>query len=171
MPCPQCGHGSLAQGYSPTGSPAPAQSPEFSDLQRILGRTPSRREFYMVRGMVDRNRERIHRLTESLCERFPAPLSRKLIEMRALQVRNKASKDGRPLTHAESVVFAFLEAAKHSGMTDSATKALAEAQLSDANLRLGLSKARCDNDSILPAVLEFPKLPSYLRSDIGCTDS
>ena len=62
--------------------------------------------------------------------------------MRALQVRNKASKDGSALTHAESVVFAFLEAARHSGMMDSATKALAEAQLSDANLRLGLSKAR-----------------------------
>src|SRR5271157_3537174 len=61
LPCPQCGHGSFLQGYSPTGSPAPAQSPELSDVQRILGRMPSRREFNMIRGMTDRDRERIHK--------------------------------------------------------------------------------------------------------------
>ena len=93
-PCPNCGHGSPAQGYSPTGSPAPAQSPEFSDVKQILGRMPSRREFNMVRGMVDRNKERIHRLTQLLCDRFPGPLNRELIEARALQVRSKASKSG-----------------------------------------------------------------------------
>ena len=48
------------------------------------------REFNMVRGIVDKDRERVHRLTELLCERFPAPLNRELIEMRAIQVRNKA---------------------------------------------------------------------------------
>jgi hypothetical protein len=141
-PCPQCGHGSLESGYSPTGSPAPAQSPELSDVKRILGRMPSRREFNMVRGMVDRDKERIHRLVELLCDRFPAPLSQELIEMRALQVRRKASKSGSDLTHAECAVFAFLEAAKQSGMLDSATKALAEAQLLDANLRLGLARVK-----------------------------
>jgi len=141
-PCPQCGHGSVSQRYSPTGSPAPAQSPELSEVRRIIGRTPSRREFYMVRGMVDRNRERIHRLAELLRERFPAPLSRELIEARALQVRNKASKAGSDLTHAECVTFAFLEAASRSGMLDRALTSLAEAQLLDANLKLGLSAAR-----------------------------
>jgi hypothetical protein len=140
--CPQCGFGSLIDGLSQTGSPAPAQSPEFSDVQRILGRTPSRREFNMVRGMIDKDRERIHRLTELLCEKVPTPLSRELVEMRATQVRNRARKSGTELTHAESVVYAFMEAAKHSGVVDYATKALAEAQLLDSNLRLGLSKAR-----------------------------
>src|SRR5271157_517975 len=141
LPCPHCGHGSV-QGYSPTGSPAPAQSPELADVQRILGRMPSRREFNMVRGMVDRDKERIHRLAELLCQRFAAPLSQELIELRALQVRHKASKNGSGLTHAECVIFAFLEAAKHSGMHENAMKALAEAQLLDANLRLGMSKVK-----------------------------
>ncbi|MGH9920525.1 MAG: zinc ribbon domain-containing protein, partial [Nitrososphaerales archaeon] len=142
LACPQCGSGSFIHGYSPTGSPAPAQSPEFSDVRQILGRMPSRREFNMVRGMIDRDKERIHRLVELLCNKFPAPLSRELIEMRALQVRKKASKSGSDLTHAECVVFAFLEAARHSGMLEPATRALGEAQLLDANLRLGLSKAK-----------------------------
>src|SRR5438093_2376617 len=140
--CPQCGHGSPTDGYSPTGSPGPAQSPVLSDVRRILGRTPSMREFNMVRGIIDKDRERVHKLTELLCERFPAPLSRELIEMRAIQVRNKALKSGTQLTHAESVIFSFLEASRHSGMLESATKALAESQLLDANLRLGLSVAK-----------------------------
>src|SRR5713101_2890760 len=140
--CPQCGHGSPTDGYGPTGSPGPAQSPELSDVQRILGRTPSMREFNMVRGIIDKDRERVHRLTELLCERFPAPLSRELIEMRAIQVRNKARKSGTEVTHAESVIFSFLEAARYSGMLESATRALAESQLLDANLRLGLSVAK-----------------------------
>jgi len=141
LPCPHCGHGSI-EGYSPTGSPAPAQSPELADVQRILGRMPSRREFNMVRGMVDRDKERIHRLAELLCQRHQAPLSEELIELRALQVRNKAAKSGSELTHAECVTFAFLEAAKHSGTLQIAMKALAEAQLLDSNLRLGLSKMK-----------------------------
>jgi hypothetical protein len=111
-------------------------------VQRILGRTPSRREFNMVRGMIDKDRERIHRLTELLCEKVPTPLSRELVEMRATQVRNRARKSGTELTHAESVVYSFMEAAKHSGVVDHATKGLAEAQLLDSNLRLGLSRAR-----------------------------
>jgi hypothetical protein len=92
--------------------------------------------------MIDRNKERIHRLTELLCDRFPAPLNRGLIEMRALQVKNKASKSGSGLTHAECVLFAFLEAAKRLGMLDKGLNALAEAQLLDANLRLGLSNSK-----------------------------
>ncbi len=141
-PCPQCGHGSVSEGYSPTGSPAPAQSPELSDVKRIIGRMPSRREFNMVRGMVDRKKERIHRLTEAICERFPAPVNRELVEARAIQVRSKASKAGYDLTNAECVTFAFLEAAKRLGMLDRAVTSLAEAQLLDANLKLGLSTAR-----------------------------
>ena len=96
----------------------------------------------MVRGMVDRDKERIHKVVELLCNRFPAPLSQELIEMRALQVRKKASKSGSDLTHAECAVFAFLEAAKQVGMLEPATKALAEAQLLDANLRLGLGRVK-----------------------------
>lgn len=96
----------------------------------------------MVRGMIDKDRERIHKLTELLCEKVPTPLSRELIEMRATQVRNRARKGGTELTHAESVVYSFLEAAKQSGVVEYATRALAEAQLLDSNLRLGLSRAR-----------------------------
>jgi len=70
----------------------------------------------MFRGMIDKDRERTHRLTELLCERLPTPLSRELVEMRALQVRGRARKGGAELTHAESVIFSFLEAAKHSGV-------------------------------------------------------
>jgi hypothetical protein len=140
--CPHCGQGSPVQGYTDTVSPAPAQSPEFSDVQRILGRTPSRREFNMFRGMIDKDRERTHRLTELLCERLSTPLSRELVEVRALQVGGRARKGGAELTNAESVIYSFLEAAKHSGILDSAITAVAEAQLLDSNLRLGLSKAR-----------------------------
>ncbi len=96
----------------------------------------------MVRGMIDRDKERIHRLTELLCDKLPASLNRELVEMRAAQVRSRALKHGAELTHAESVIYSFLEAAKHSGVLESATRALAEAQLLDSNLRLGLSKAR-----------------------------
>ncbi len=103
---------------------------------------PSRREYNMVRGMIDRDRERIHKLAELLCDKFPAPLSQDLIELRALQVRSKALKSGSGLTHAECVIFSFLEAARQSGMREKALKALAEAQLLDANLRLGLSKVK-----------------------------
>jgi len=141
--CPQCGHGSSPTGaFASTGSPAPAQSPEFSDVQQILGRPPSRREFNMVRGMIDRDRERIHRLTEQICDRFPAPLNRQLIEARAIQVWSRARKSESGLSHAESVIFSLMESAKQSGMLESVTRALAEAQLLDANLRLGLSRAR-----------------------------
>jgi hypothetical protein len=96
----------------------------------------------MMRGMIDRDRERIHRLTELICDRFPAPLKRQLIEARAIQVRSRARKGGSSLSLAESVIFSLTEAAKQSGMLESLTKALAEAQLLDANLRLGLSKVR-----------------------------
>jgi hypothetical protein len=109
----------------------------------MLGRPPSRREYDMFRGlMIDRDKERTHRLTELLCGRLATPLSRELVEMRALQVRSRARKGGEELTNAESVIYSFLEAAKQSGVLDSATIALAEAQLLDSNLRLGLSKAR-----------------------------
>jgi hypothetical protein len=97
-----------------------------------------------VQGLDDRQgqRERTHRLTELLCGRLATPLSRELVEMRALQVRSRARKGGTGLTHAESVIYSFLEAAKQSGVLEPATKALAEAQLLDSNLRLGLSNAR-----------------------------
>ena len=91
---------------------------------------------------IDRDKERTHRLTELLCGRLATPLSRELVEMRALQVRSRARKGGEELTDAESVIYSFLEAAKQSGVLEPATKALAEAQLLDSNLRLGLSKAR-----------------------------
>ena len=141
--CPNCGLGGAVQGFTESSSPAPAQSPEFSDVKQMLGRPPSRREYNMFRGMmIDRDKERTHRLTELLCGRLATPLSRELVEMRALQVRSRARKGGEELTHAESVIYSFLEAAKQSGVLESATKALAEAQLLDSNLRLGLSKAR-----------------------------
>ena len=140
--CPNCGLGGPVQGFTESSSPAPAQSPEFSDVKRMLGRTPSRREYNMFRGLIDRDKERIHRLTELLCGRLATPLNRELVEMRALQVRSRARKGGVELTHAESVIYSFLEAAKQSGVLESATKALAEVQLLDSNLRLGLSKAR-----------------------------
>ena len=54
------------------------------------------REFNMVRGIIDKDRERVHRLTELLCERFPAPLSRELIDNRkVLQKVSKEPKFGR----------------------------------------------------------------------------
>ena len=59
----------------------------------------------MVRGMVDRDRERIHRLAELLCQKFEAPLNRELIESRAFQVLRGASKKGARLTHAECVIY------------------------------------------------------------------
>lgn len=161
LPCLQCGYGSSHQGYSTTSSPAPAQSPELADVQRILGRTPSRREFNMVRGIVDRDRERIHKLSEMLCQRLQAPLSQELIEMRALQVLNKAAKIGSELTYAECVIFAFLEAAKQSGTLQTAMKALAEAQLLDSNLRLGLSKMKLAPLKFLvevSGIIDFPVL-------------
>jgi hypothetical protein len=96
----------------------------------------------MVRGMVDRDKERIHRLAELLCNGLEAPLSRELIEFRALQVLRGASKRGTKLTQAESVIFAFLEAARHAGVADRALKALAEGQLLDSNLKLGLTNVR-----------------------------
>ena len=141
--CPGCGLGAPVQGFTESSSPAPAQSPEFSGVKQMLGRPPSRREYDMFRGlMIDRDKERTHRLTELLCGRLATPLSRELVEMRALQVRSRARKGGEELTNAESVIYSFLEAAKQSGVLDSATIALAEAQLLDSNLRLGLSKAR-----------------------------
>jgi hypothetical protein len=139
--------------FSSTGSPAPAQSPEFSDVQTIFGRIPSKREFNMVRGMIDRDKERVHKLAELLCDRCEVPLNQELIELRALQVRTQTLKNRSGLILGECVAFAFLESAKQSGNFGIAMKALAETQLLDANLKFGLSRIR------LPAfkfVVEVP---------------
>jgi hypothetical protein len=106
----------------------------------------------MVRGMVNRDKERTHKLVELLCEKLPTPLNQELIEGRALQVRSKANKGSAELTHAESVLYAFLEAARQSGALESATLAVAKAQLLDSNLRLGLSKARLPTEEFVVEV-------------------
>ena len=107
-----------------------------------MGRAPSRREYNMFRGLIDRDKERVHRLSELLCQRFAAPIKSDLVEARALQARRGASKNGAYLTHSECVVFSFLETSKRAGMLDRGLKALAEAQLLDSNLRLGLSNVK-----------------------------
>jgi hypothetical protein len=65
--------------------------------------------------MIDRDKERIHKLAELLCDRCEVHLSQELIEARALQARNRALKTGSGLTLGECVAFAFPESAKQSG--------------------------------------------------------
>jgi len=119
----------------------------------------------MVRGMVDRDRERIHRLAELLCQKLEAPLNRELIESRALHVLRGASKKGARLTHAECVIFAFLEAARQAGTGDRALRALAEGQLLDSNLRLGLANVRLPPLRFVTEVSGDSKTPPTLLVD------
>jgi hypothetical protein len=119
----------------------------------------------MVRGMVDRDRERIHRLAELLCQKLETPLNRELIESRALQVLRGASKKGARLTHAECVIFAFLEAARHAGTADRALRALAEGQLLDSNLKLGLASVRLPPLKFVAEVSGDCKTPPILLVD------
>jgi hypothetical protein len=128
---------------------------------------PSKREFNMVRGLIDREKERIHKLAELLCDRCSVTLNQELIEARALQARNRALKSRSGLTLGECVAFAFIESAKQSGNFGIAMKALEEMQLLDANLKFGFSRIRLPAFKFVVEVPpEFDTIPVLLVNGV-----